>query len=523
VPASPLNLFISYSHQDERLREELGKHLASMQRQGVIKAWHDRKISSGRDWAVSIDENLNSADIILLLISENFIASDYCYDQEMLQAMALHDTGQAKVIPIILKPVDWTGAPFAKLQALPRNAKAVTTWTNRGEAYLDIVKGIKETARIICEANAQQPPVVGEVPKKPEGSIMPAGVQPSGGGHSLPLDSEITLVEVGGAPYVVRTRDEERCKSEIGKPGMLIRIKSPEKMGKSMMMGRILNFASTQGYRTAKIDLREANQEIFADINKFLKWLCAYVADQLNIDVSPEDTWKDFLGANPNATKYFEKQVLAASEQPLVMAIDNFDCIFADPNIETDFCGLLRGWFEKTNTSAAWGKLRQIIVYSQEAYAIRDINQSPFNIGFSIELGELDPHHLAALARAYSLSGWSEKDTQALMGMIGGNPNLINIALDSLSNQGVTIEELLRTAPTEEGVYGDFLAERLQNLERNQILYEAMKKVVESDQPVRLGSKEAFKLDSMGLIKRQGNDIVPRCNLYRLYFRDRMR
>ena len=138
ISSTPLDVFISYSHRDEKLRETLGLHLASLQRQGVIKSWHDRKISAGTEWKQAIDENLNSAEIILLLISENFIASDYCYDLEMERAIARHDAGEARVIPIILKPVDWSGAPFGKLQALPKNAKPVTTWSNRGEAFLNI-------------------------------------------------------------------------------------------------------------------------------------------------------------------------------------------------------------------------------------------------------------------------------------------------------------------------------------------------------------------------------------------------
>jgi AAA-like domain/CHAT domain len=334
--------------------------------------------------------------------------------------------------------------------------------------------------------------------------------------------TDIPVVEINGYFHIIRPRLERRCYEEVSKPGMLIRIKSPEKMGKSLMMGRVLDYVKQQGYRTAVIDLREANQDLFLDINQFLQWLCAYVSDQLNIDQNPEENWKKFLGANPNCTKYFEKHFLTGEAEPLVLAFDNFDCIFDHSNIETDFCGLLRGWFEKVNTSQVWGNLRQVIVYSQESYATKDINQSPFNVGLPIELGELDASQVLALANAYGLT-WTIAETNELMDMVGGHPYLVQLALDPIAHQDIGLDELLRMAPTDEGMYRDYLNERLQSLEKNSLLVEAMKQVVNADSAVRLSSKEAFKLDSMGLIKRLGNNIVPRCNLYRLYFRDRLR
>ena len=227
------------------------------------------------------------------------------------------------------------------------------------------------------------------------------------------------------------------------------------------------------------------------------------------------------MGANTNCTKYVEKFFLNSDDSPLVIAIDNFDCVFKYPDIEADFCGLLRGWFEKANTSKVWGKLRQMIVYSQESFATRNINQSPFNVGLPIELNELEASELLALANAYGLN-WTISEIAKLMDTIGGHPYLVQKAIEKLTHEDLGLDELLRTAPTEEGIYGDYLIKHLQQLEANSDLMAAMIKVVNADGLTRLGSKETFKLDSMGLIKRQGNDIVSRCNLYRLYFKDRL-
>jgi hypothetical protein len=151
-----VKLFISYSHRDEELRQQLDKHLASLKRQKVIEAWHDRKIEAGMDWAKQIDNNLNKADIILLLISPDFIFSNYCSEIEMEQAIKRHEAGEAIVVPIILEPCDWTWFPFSKYQAFPNNAKPISTWTNVNEAFLDVIQGIRIVAERLFEQRQQE-------------------------------------------------------------------------------------------------------------------------------------------------------------------------------------------------------------------------------------------------------------------------------------------------------------------------------------------------------------------------------
>lgn len=139
-----VEIFFSYSHKDEALRDDLAKHLSILQRRGVIDAWYSRNIEAGVEWAADIDKQLNQSEIILLLVSSDFLASDYCYDVEVKRAMERHEAGDARVIPVIVRPVDWQDAPFGKLQALP-NGEPITKWADRDEALLDVVKGIKRT------------------------------------------------------------------------------------------------------------------------------------------------------------------------------------------------------------------------------------------------------------------------------------------------------------------------------------------------------------------------------------------
>jgi hypothetical protein len=146
---APIHLFYSYSHKDEELRNQLETHLALLRRQGFIHQWHDRRIGAGQEWAGAIDVNLESAQIILLLVSADFIASDYCYEQEMARAIERHEAGEACVIPVILRAVDWTDAPFAKLQALPKDGKPVTAWVDRDAAWLDVARGIRKAVEAL--------------------------------------------------------------------------------------------------------------------------------------------------------------------------------------------------------------------------------------------------------------------------------------------------------------------------------------------------------------------------------------
>ncbi|MBV9385660.1 MAG: toll/interleukin-1 receptor domain-containing protein [Chroococcidiopsidaceae cyanobacterium CP_BM_ER_R8_30] len=149
-PTEIIEVFFSYAHEDEDLRDNLEKHLSILKRQGVITGWHDRQIVAGTEWKGKIDEHLNTASIILLLISADFLASDYCYDVELARAMERHEAKQARVIPVILREVDWKGAPFGELQPLPRNAKPITNWRNPDAAFADVARGIRKVVEEIA-------------------------------------------------------------------------------------------------------------------------------------------------------------------------------------------------------------------------------------------------------------------------------------------------------------------------------------------------------------------------------------
>lgn len=148
MPATPTSLFISYAPEDEQLEKELEKHLALLERNGLVRGWSSRRLDAGDDWRGEIDRRLDRADLILLLVSADFLASDYLFDVEMRRAITRHERGDAEVIAVILRPCDWRDAPFAVLrpraQTLPKSGIPVTASGNHDAALADVAVGIRE-------------------------------------------------------------------------------------------------------------------------------------------------------------------------------------------------------------------------------------------------------------------------------------------------------------------------------------------------------------------------------------------
>lgn len=141
--AKKLSIFLSYSHEDEAMKTQLDKNLIMLKRSDKVSVWQDRQLMAGMEWDDTIKKELAAADIILLLVSVDFNNSQYIWDKELKVAMERHEKGEARVIPIILRTCDWTGMPYAKLQALPTGAKPINSFADKDEAYTDVAKGLR--------------------------------------------------------------------------------------------------------------------------------------------------------------------------------------------------------------------------------------------------------------------------------------------------------------------------------------------------------------------------------------------
>ncbi|MEJ6486844.1 AAA-like domain-containing protein [Nostoc punctiforme UO1] len=339
---------------------------------------------------------------------------------------------------------------------------------------------------------------------------------------ALPLENPEGQVPLESAFYIERSPVESDCYEEMLKAGGLIRIKAPRQMGKSSLMSRVLNYASQKSYQTAYLNFQSADAEFLDSLDMFLQWFCASVTDSLGLPDKLDDDWKGVLGSKNKCTNYFQRYLLKEIDSPIVLGLDEVDEVFKHPTIATDFFGLLRAWHERAKNDAVWKKLRLVIVHSKEVYIPLNINQSPFNVGLPVELPELNQAQVQDLVQRHGLI-WTNSQVEDLIDLVGGHPYLVRVALYEIARGRMTWKQLQEIVPTEAGPYGDHLRRHLLNLQGDENLLAALKQVMITDKAVDIGTVEAFKLRSMGLVKFKGNDVMPFCKLYQIYFCERLK
>ena len=330
---------------------------------------------------------------------------------------------------------------------------------------------------------------------------------PSG---SVPLHSNL---------YIERTPIEARAYSQIKQPGSLIRIKAPHQMGKSSLLLRILARASHIGMRTVTLNLHQAEGKVCTCLDKFLRWFCCNISRQLKLESKLDDYWDEDMGSKVSCTAYFQGYLLAQIDSPIVLALDEVNQIFEYPEIASEFLSLLRSWHEEAKVIDIWQKLRLVVVHSTEVYIPLNINQSPFNVGLPIWLPMFTTEQVEELVQRHGLNWANGSEIEQLMEMVNGHPYLIRVALYHLSRYQLSLEKLLKEAATLTGIYSNHLRRHWISLQQHPELKLALQQVINSRDSIRLEAITAYKLESMGLIKLNGDRATPGCELYRLYFR----
>jgi hypothetical protein len=336
-----------------------------------------------------------------------------------------------------------------------------------------------------------------------------------------PLEQPEGQIPLDSAYYIDRPPIETDCYESVLKPGALIRVKAPRQMGKSSLMMRILDHASKESYKTVSLNFQLIDGELLGNLDLFLRWFAASITDALSLPEKLDEHWQGVLGSKNKCTNYFQRYLLLSIDTPVALGLDEVDEVFNHPAIANGFFALLRAWHEQAKNDPVWKKLRLIIVHSQEVYIPLNISQSPFNVGLPIELPDLSQEQVQDLVQRHGLN-WTGEQIQQLITLVGGHPYLTRVALYQIARARMTLEKLQQIAPTEEGPYSDHLRRHLLNLQENAKLLAAFKRVLSVDSPVDVGTAEAFKLRSMGLVKFQGNEVMPLCKLYCEYFGDRL-
>ncbi|GAX34038.1 hypothetical protein NIES3585_00370 [Nodularia sp. NIES-3585] len=329
----------------------------------------------------------------------------------------------------------------------------------------------------------------------------------------VPLDSPL---------YIERPPIEELVYGEITRPGCVIRILAPRQMGKTSLVLRLLAFGKRQGYRTVNFNCCQIDDHSFSDLNKLLRCLCWQIAQQLGIDPNLDDNWDEELGYKLVCSFYLQNYILQQINSPIVLVLNEVDRFFEYPHIAQEFFALLRSWCEEARQNHDWQKLRLVVVYSTEQYLSLDINRSPFNVGLPIYLNEFVPEQVKELARRYGLDWSSGQESAQLMSLVGGHPALIQLALFYLVSDTITLEELMQEAIANGGIYRHHLRRHWIKLQANPSLVKKYTELVTVKQSMTLDPMDAYKLESLGLIRFDGDRILPRCELYRAYFQKQL-
>lgn len=363
------------------------------------------------------------------------------------------------------------------------------------------------TPQTASPANATEP--------SDETPIIPTPEFPSG---AVPLESPF---------YMARSPIEQRVCEEINKPGALIRIRAPKQWGKTSLLLRVLSYAEAQGYQTVQLNLQQADPIAMESLDRFLRWFCANIAQQLELPSRLEDYWDEDLGSKVSCTTYLRNYILTQVTTPLVIALDEAHHLFEYLEIAQNFLPLLRFWHEEANNREIWKKLRLVVVHSTEVYIPLNLNQSPFNVGLPIRLQGFTSEQVQVLAMRHGFRWATEEEgarkLSVLQDLVDGHPFLLRLAFYHLFHADLSLDQLLAEAPTQMGIYRDHLMRHLTTLQEYPELATAFITVMMADVPVEVETLLAYKLESMGLVEILGNGVTPRCDLYRLYFRERLK
>lgn len=520
-PTVQNRIFISYRDQspDRELAQQFYSTLAAA---GHNPFMAGTSIQLGETWAQRIRQELEQSDYFLLLLSSQSATSEMVTEEVRL-AKTLRDRrddNRPVILPIRVQfpldnPLNYDLRGYLQ-QIQQRQWNSEADSASLISEVLNLVKS-PPVRRDLSDNGGEDdniPSPIIESPDRPPLPVAEPELKREPGG-AVPLKSGL---------YVERPPIETDCFEEIMQPGSLIRIKAPRQMGKTSLMARILNHARDQGCEAIPLSFQRADHDLFTDLDKLLRWFCEQIGRRLKRLRELDDYWIGY-GTKDKCNAFFEECLLEELEVPLVLGLDEVDMVFPHREIADSFFALIRSWYESARygdfSSEQWEKLRLVVVHSTEVYVPLNINQSPFNVGKNVELPEFTANQVMDLSQRYGLDDASQQIEQ-LLTLIGGHPYLVRKALYHLRRQDLSMAELTNTAYTEAGIYSDHLRRHLLNLQDYPQLADALRQVVSKNRPVEIDAESAFKLESMGLVLLQGNEAMPRCDVYRQYFADHL-
>jgi hypothetical protein len=444
----------------------------------------DRHLEVGMAWAQEIDRQIRAADAVIPLLSAASIRSEMlAHEVETAHEAAQQQRGRPRLLPV---RVGFTGALPETLAAI-LDPIEYALWENRSDDE-PLLERIDSALR------------------SPPPAPAPERLEPVGG--AVPLDS---------AFYVVRPQDE-LFRAAIARGDSIVLVKGARQMGKTSLLARGLQQARQQGARVIRTDLQKLNAAHLESPNTLFLTLAVAIADQLDLEVCPEEIWHARRGPSENFERFWRRECLRTSDAPIVWGLDEVDRLFSC-NFASEVFGLFRAWHNERalEPEGPWRRLTMAIAYATEAHLfISDVNQSPFNVGTRLALEDFTLDQVADLNGRYGSPLRDEVERSRFVRLLGGHPYLVRRGLHEMVTAPMDLPAFEAQADQDEGIYGDHLRRILVLLARDEALCGVVRGVLRGEPCPTADS--FYRLRSAGVMGgASARDARLRCRLYESY------
>jgi AAA-like domain/TIR domain/CHAT domain len=508
TPSQPVRIFISY----KRLEPDASVALQLFE---VLNQNHtvfiDRTMPVGTLWAEQIEAELRQANFLIALLSEKSVNSEMV-EAEISTAhrLAKEGNGSPVILPVRLNYREPFQYPLSAY--LDR-----INWAFWGSAE-DTPRLIEELQRAITgnslsiDSHRSKTDLL-EMPQlRPLPRPLPAA-QP------VALEMPEGTMDPESQFYMERSTDLIALSTIEHSGGVTITIKGPRQMGKSSLLIRTKARAEAGGKRVAYLDFQLFDRSALMESDRFYRQFCEWLTEELELENRVAEYWDSPLGNSQRCTRYMSRQLLKSLDSPLVLAMDEVESVF-DTEFRSDFFGMLRSWHNNRATTPIWKQLDMVLVTSTEPYQlIENLNQSPFNVGQVIELADFDESQVADLNQRHG-SPLNLAQLQQLIALLAGHPYLVRRALYLVASNQMGITELFAHAKADRGPFGDHLRYHLFRMNDKPELVQGLLNVIR--QQCCANERVFFRLRGAGLVRQEGQIVLPRCQLYADYFREHL-
>lgn len=495
-------IFISYKHTDPDQQLAAALHDAL---KGQHEVFIDTTLTVGMKWAERIENAIKQTDFLITLLSEASVASEMCLAEiETAHHLAKSQQGKPVILPVRVAYFE----PLVYPLSAYLNAIQWATW----KGHDDTPALITQLQRAIGGGDL----VTSEEAQRERIQVTATNELPAPMSSARPIKLELPEGTMDPESGFYVERDSDAIASDaLHSNGVTITIKGPRQMGKSSLLTRIMRHSMDADKPTAFLDFQLFDRSALQDPDSFFYQFCLWLSDALEMEDKVDEYWNTRLGNSQRCTRYVERYLLKELDRPVMIAMDEVDAVF-DTAFRTDFFSMLRSWHNSRAMSKLWRQTSLVLVTSTEPYQfIENLNLSPFNVGEVIELQDFTPAQVSDLNRRHNMPISTDQEAQ-LMQLIHGHPYLIRKALYLLASGRHTFADLIRTAPQENGPFGDHLRYHLFRLTGKDDLVAGMWGVLKHN--VCSDDRIFFRLRGAGLVRREGNAVLPRNELYKRFF-----